>query len=578
MFTSIRGKIIALTLLILIIPVAIIGFTSYETSKAHMDELGETNLKNNVKTTISLIESLQNSVQEGAMTETQAKEEAKEIMLGEMQGDGTRPIDTNVDLGENGYPFVMNENGDLLAHPSLEGDNLMGVEDENGNDVGQIIVDGALEGDGFSKYSWALPGNPDQSAPKIIYAEQESEWGWIVASGSYMMDFNSGANQVLTMQLIIGALAIIIGGGAIWIFSGKLTRPIRTLSERSRELADGDFREEDLPVTSRDEIGDLTMHFNQMKQSLVGLVQSIQRSSEQVAAASEELHANSEENAQAAEQVAVAIQEVAAGADTQLNHTQESTEGMTMIAEEMKQFQTDMNKLSESSRETADVSKKGEASIEEALKQMVMIQEHSGTTTETMQHLDEKSREIGKIISIITDISDQTNLLALNAAIEAARAGEHGKGFAVVAEEVRKLAEQSNHSAKDILGLVEDMQAQTKEAVQSTEEGNKAITSGVETVEEAKESFQKITDDIETIAGNMQEMTTSIDVLTSRTSDIQESFQTVHSVSEAAAGQSQNVASISEEQTASVEEISSTSETLAGEANKLQEQAARFKI
>lgn len=95
--------------------------------------------------------------------------------------------------------------------------------------------------------------------------------------------------------------------------------------------------------------------------------------------------------------------------------------------------------------------------IHEAMAQMNEIDETIREASGIVQKLGERSQEIGDIVSMITDIANQTNLLALNAAIEAARAGEHGRGFAVVAEEIRKLAEQSAHSAKKIAEMITEI-------------------------------------------------------------------------------------------------------------------------
>lgn len=96
---------------------------------------------------------------------------------------------------------------------------------------------------------------------------------------------------------------------------------------------------------------------------------------------------------------------------------------------------------------------------------MQTIEDKTNATASVIGELEGRSKQIGQIVEVISNIAAQTNLLALNAAIEAARAGEAGRGFAVVAEEVRKLAEQSQEAAKQITELINDVQTHTNSAV-----------------------------------------------------------------------------------------------------------------
>jgi len=119
----------------------------------------------------------------------------------------------------------------------------------------------------------------------------------------------------------------------------------------------------------------------------------------------------------------------------------------------------------------------GQQAVEEATHKIESLETTITQAADVMQALGKRSDEIGNIVEQISAIAQQTNLLALNAAIGAARAGEHGRGFAVVAEEVRKLAEQSSHSADDIAARISLIQSDTEKAVQAVNDGEKEVTS-----------------------------------------------------------------------------------------------------
>ncbi|MBX0358106.1 methyl-accepting chemotaxis protein [Halobacillus sp. Nhm2S1] len=574
---TIRAKVFIMGLLLLAIPSLIIGLIGYQSSKGSLDELGKTNLKNSVEQAVDMIEIANQSAQSGNLSLEEAKETVKEQLLGPMQEDGTRPINSTIDLGENGYFFVLDEKGTELAHPSLEGENIWESQDSNGVMVAQELIKNGTNGGGFTYFEWPLPNDSDTVAPKVSYSLYEPAWGWVIVSGTYMMDFNSGASQILNTLLITLSAALILGAIIIWFFSNRLTKPIKQLSDHSTRIAEGDFTVADLQVSNKDEIGVLVENFNTMKNNLKALIESVSASSEQVAAASQQLNANAEENSLAAEQVTTAIQEVAAGSDQQMDNANESSEWIHDISSNIQTISTQMINLSEKSNQTAETSGSGEKLIHTALQQMHEINDHTNTTSGTIQVLEKKSNEIGKIVSLITDISEQTNLLALNAAIEAARAGEHGKGFAVVAEEVRKLAEQSSQSANHIMDLVHDIQQKTQEAVQFMNKSDDAVKSGVNVVGEAEQTFKTITTDVHDLSGGMNDITGSIQSMTHHIQSLVESFEAVKNFSVQASEQSQHVAATTEQQNASIQEITSASETLAEEASNLQEQVSRFR-
>lgn len=575
---NLRSKLVAITSVLLALPILTIGIISYMTAKDSLDHLGATGLKNDVKMALEMINVLNKEVEKGNLPLEEAQDQVKKSLIGELKEDGKRSIDTPVDMGQYGYFFILDKQGQALAHPMKEGENIYNSQTPDGRFSTQEIIKAAENGGGFVTFDFAVPGKENVLKPKITYSEVDPNWGWVVVAGSYLMDFNSQANHLLSLLLIVLGCSLLIGGIIIIWFSGHLSKPIKLVTAQIAKVADGDLTSDQIIVKNKDEIGQLTTDFNRMTANLKEMIQDVSNTSLQVAATSEELSASSEEMSQSVEQVADSIQELAAGADKQKEKSLETNDVVAAISNKISHIAENTQKAHEMAQQTTNVAESGNDVIIKAINQMKEIQSQTDSTAERMHALEEKSNEIGKIVSMITSVAEQTNLLALNAAIEAARAGEHGKGFAVVAGEVRNLAEQSREAAKLVNQLIMGVQEDINQSVSAMNDGKLSVDGGIGLVNNAGDFFQKIVGDIKEVSLQMNEVSTAVQEISSGAEAMVLQIDDTTRIAEGSANHSQNIAAIAVEQNASMEEIASVSDELAKMAEKLQDSIRAFTI
>ncbi|PFR88751.1 chemotaxis protein [Bacillus cereus] len=182
--------------------------------------------------------------------------------------------------------------------------------------------------------------------------------------------------------------------------------------------------------------------------------------------------------------------------------------------------------LIQSIEEIIDCSNEGKESVHRLLIVINKLGEQSQRTSNSMNHLSERSKEIEQIVEVIQNIAAQTNLLALNASIEAARAGEHGKGFAVVANEVRKLAESTAESTKNIGNLTKKIQEEIEKAYDNTKDNLHLVDEGVEMSADTNARIENILIMIQTLQNGATNVIRAIENQKSCNDDILREFAT----------------------------------------------------
>ena len=201
-----------------------------------------------------------------------------------------------------------------------------------------------------------------------------------------------------------------------------------------------------------------------------------------MASASDESAKVSVQAASAIDEVTSTMHEMSINVQNVVKNTQVQASSVAETSASIDQMVTSIQRVADTAKLLVDISHRSREEAQTGMTTMDKATEGLNRTSQAIQAsaeiidvLGRRADDIGKIIEVIDDLAEQTNLLALNAAIEAARAGEHGLGFAVVAEEVRKLAEKSTQSTKEISELIRGIQKEAREAVDNMEKSTSMV-------------------------------------------------------------------------------------------------------
>ncbi|MBM7704372.1 methyl-accepting chemotaxis protein [Metabacillus iocasae] len=386
------------------------------------------------------------------------------------------------------------------------------------------------------------------------------------------------SKQASRTSLLISILATLLAIASGIFISMIISNPIVKLKNIANQVADGDLQVEPLHMKRKDEIYYLNEAFQQMTQNLREMITSIAENSDQVAASAEQLNASAEQSSKASETVASAIQEIAGSSETTTVKLEQNTHSLQDVLRGVSHISERSTNVSDLSRQTKEEAEEGSQFVENNLAQMTFIHESICRSNNVISSLSHRSKEIGAILDVISNIADQTNLLALNAAIEAARAGENGKGFAVVAAEVRKLAEQSQASVKNVAELIGFIQHDTEETVTIMNEVVTNAEKGLHVSKQTSDKFLRILTSTKEIAPEMEQMTATVQEILANIDKVTNSAMNISELAQTNAASAEEVAASTEEQLASMEEIDTSAQSLAQMAEELRAVVGKFKV
>lgn len=378
--------------------------------------------------------------------------------------------------------------------------------------------------------------------------------------------------NVLAASVLIAACAAACLG--IWLIR-SIMGPIGELCRMMARAGDGDLTVHG-QVKSQDEIGQLVGSFNDMMNHLRVLVTQVGQTAVELSSSSEELAASSEEVSATSTEVANTIQAVTKEAEAGNDSIVEVSQVLLELSSLIQIAKERANEADEDSKLMQVAAIEGRKTVDATMQCMDHIKKQTLESEELTHTLNVYSAQIHSITETITQIAEQTNLLALNAAIEAARAGEAGKGFAVVAEEVRKLAEQSSHGAKEVAEKLTKVTEATQASVAATARSRSEVDQGVESVGQLGQALENILLAIERTVENTSRIISVTDNEVSSSEKIVALIHTTAGGIETTAKHAEEVAAATEETTATMETIAASAEELSAMAHNLRQGVEKF--
>jgi methyl-accepting chemotaxis protein len=473
---------------------------------------------------------------------------------------------STIQIGKNGYAYLIDRTGLILYHPIAEKINT-NIENNADEDLIKLSkkMKAGEKGSGYYTY---------QSIKKFIRFTPIGNYSLIITAN--YDEYMSSSHKIRTQTVLITLISLLLATSLSYTLASRnMANPIRKLEKLMIKAGDGDLTVKS-NINTGDEIENLGNYFNNMIESQSNIIKYIKNGSFELARASEEISASTEEISSSTEEITNNIQEVSSNAQHQYNSIVETSKVLVQLSSLVQIAQNKAMTAKDNSENTLNTANQGRAKVNETVDAIENINKTSSETEQILMTLNNLSKKVKGIIVTINNISSQTNLLALNAAIEAARAGEHGKGFTVVADEVRSLSEQTNIEANEIASLVNEMVIQIDKAVQSMSSNKNAVEDGVLIAKETDSAFVSIINAVMQINKDIAQIVNVTEDEVASSDQIIKLIDTVATITETTSLNSQEVAAASEEQASIIQNLASSSEETSAMASNLNDLVKNF--
>lgn len=563
---SISKKMYLLVSMIVITSLISISVINYTISKGELSRSNQLILKNAIESTmVEINRNYRNSINNSEWMNEESAKAASLAYIGDLtksqmdetSGATIKETDANssathnsifaehkIDLGESGYFFIIDSEGNIISHPFLT-DNIYNLKSRDGRNITKELIDTAKSGGGMLNYALE-EGSSKITGSKTVYSKYFPHWDWVVSAVIYDTELARGANIILKSNIRNLILVLALSMVITIIFTRMIINPIKKISKALVGISEGDLTVDRIDIRTKDEMKLLGDSVNRLIDNLNKVIKAIQTSNDRLNQYAGRLSESSGYVSEATSEVANAISHMAGQTDEQHRQTVDSVEKVTLLGENIKETAEASSKIGTIVDKNIELKELGLSSVGQLKAAAIENNENTDIVEELVHRINDHSSDIGEITTIISNIAKQTNLLALNASIEAARAGEHGSGFAVVADEIRKLANETAIAVDDIHQKIEQMQDQSARAMNFISRNREGADKINLSVNKTEEIIGMISDGLQALIESIKVIVNHNQVINQKKDEILEMLG--------------HVSELAQDNSASIEEISATAQ------------------